>query len=575
MIEFRDSLIKYLQDEKEFCEAEIASHKLLSREEKAQKGLLICDAIAESLYNSNKCIFRFSENNTKVRLGDMVKVRSTRTNAVVDTPMMVLEVSTDYFVIETGECPISDGSTWDIELSEVSMFDTFISVLESVDESAPGAYFLQQLAGKEQPTDESMFGAEPKAIEMANIYADILNECQMDALYYSIKQPSLRLIQGPPGTGKTHVLACIANIMSSIGMEVAIVAKTHQAVNNALNAIKKRNSNLNVIKIGQSIRSEGLYESVLPFEKYFDYLIWRKREKNRETADVVGMTLQASAVNMCLRNSGFKPQVVLVDEASQIPLAEAAIVGVSGAGSVIFIGDDRQMSPIFVEPLEKDILSVSIFQYIANNYPEIKDVLNVSYRMNEEICSFDSRNFYEPYGIKLISADSAKDRKLVIDASSCGDERITEILGSEDSIHVLNVSQEKHEEENVEEALFAAQCAAVAMQHGISSRDIAIVTPFRKQVNAIRNAFKFLKWPENERPLVDTVERLQGQDVEMIILSFSVSDKAYYSQIKEFLLNRNRLNVMVSRAKTKVVILKSEIVNLSINICDNQKKQII
>ena len=135
MIEFRDSLIKYLQEEKEFCEAEIAAHKLLSREEKAIEGLLICDTVAEPQKNSNECIFRYAENNTKARLGDMVKIRSTRTNEAVDTLMMILEVTTDYVVIETGNHEFTEGSTWDIEISEVSMFDTFISVLESIDES--------------------------------------------------------------------------------------------------------------------------------------------------------------------------------------------------------------------------------------------------------------------------------------------------------------------------------------------------------------------------------------------------------------------------------------------------------
>jgi superfamily I DNA and/or RNA helicase len=103
------------------------------------------------------------------------------------------------------------------------------------------------------------------------------------------------------------------------------------------------------------------------------------------------------------------------------------------------------------------------------------------------------------------------------------------------------------------------------MQHGMSPSDIAIVTPFRKQVNAIRNAFKFLRWSEEDRPLVDTVERLQGQDVDMIRLSFAVPDNEYYNKIKGFLLNRNRLNVMISRAKTKVVILKSNIIDLNLN----------
>ena len=56
-------------------------------------------------------------------------------------------------------------------------------------------------------------------------------------------------------------------------------------------------------------------------------------------------------------------------------------------------------------------------------------------------------------------------------------------------------------------------------------------------------------------PLMDTVERLQRQDVKMIVISMSVTDKAYYNEHESFLLNPNRLNVMISRAKSKVVIL--------------------
>lgn len=241
-----------------------------------------------------------------------------------------------------------------------------------------------------------MFGADPKVIQLSETLLSGLNEAQEEAVYYAIKQPTLRLIQGPPGTGKTHVLSCISKIISMVGNEVAIVAKTHQAVNNALNAVKKNAPQLNVIKVGQELRSDGLSDSILNFESYKTDLSWRREQNKRKgmTADVVGMTLQASMANMCLRNSGFKPQVVLVDEASQIPVAEAAIIGASGAGTIIFIGDDRQMPPIFMEELEKDPLSVSIFEHLAKTHPLIKDVLNISYRMNSEICSYVSEHFY-------------------------------------------------------------------------------------------------------------------------------------------------------------------------------------
>ena len=64
----------------------------------------------------------------------------------------------------------------------------------------------------------------------------------------------------------------------------------------------------------------------------------------------------------------------------------------------------------------------------------------------------------------------------------------------------------------------------------------------------------------DDLPLIDTVERLQGQDVKCIILTFASSSEGYIKETEGFLFNHNRLNVMISRAKTKVVIVGSELV---------------
>lgn len=566
MNDFKEHLLEYLKNEREISKNEIDRHKSMSPKEKEVEGLMIRDArisITDDENGSDEYRLRFENNYTKIRLGDKILL-TPEGRSQIKTPFTVLEVAPKYMIIKANGTAFDESCLWDIDLHEISSFDTFIAILEKMDEVSPGAYFINQLSGKEQPKGESMFGASPKAMQLSKSLFSELNNAQMNAVKNAIKQPSIRLIQGPPGTGKTHVLSCISKIMSMVGNEVAIVAKTHQAVNNALNAVKKNAPELNVIKVGQELRSDGLDNSILNFESYKSYLNWRngKKKKKGTYADVVGMTLQASTANMCLRNSGFKPQVVLVDEASQIPVAEAAIIGASGAGTIIFIGDDRQMPPIFMEELEKDPLSVSIFEHLAKIYPMIKDVLNISYRMNSEICSYVSEHFYRPYGIDLQPGGPNKDKRMVIDCFEEPDKRMEGIFGSEaPSIVTLNVSQvEGYEDENMEEALFAAQVAAVAMQYGVSKEDIAVVTPFRKQVNAIRTAFRGLRWLEEDIPLVDTVERLQGQDVRMIILSFTVNDSIYYNKVKSFLLNANRINVMISRAKEKVVILKSSII---------------
>jgi superfamily I DNA and/or RNA helicase len=112
------------------------------------------------------------------------------------------------------------------------------------------------------------------------------------------------------------------------------------------------------------------------------------------------------------------------------------------------------------------------------------------------------------------------------------------------------------EEENEGEANAVVELVKALLVEGRKPSDLAVITPFRKQVRLIRS--KALDEIAGDLPLIDTVERLQGQDVECIILSFAASDEGYIRGIDGFLFNLNRLNVMISRAKTKAVIFGSE-----------------
>ena len=62
--------------------------------------------------------------------------------------------------------------------------------------------------------------------------------------------------------------------------------------------------------------------------------------------------------------------------------------------------------------------------------------------------------------------------------------------------------------------------------------------------------------------LIDTVERLQGQDVDVIIITTSISDEEYYKTNLLFVENPNRWNVMISRAKKKVIVIKSPLITI-------------
>ena len=562
MIAFRNSLLDYLGAEKDLATKETDRRKALSRSDKIDEGLILPECpITASVGGRGftEYCFRIPGDQMAFRIGERVSISRHGASAVKGT---VLDSSFDTLVVRVEKNSLDETQLWDLESSDSPLYDGFISSLSSIDESAPGASFLEQLCGKKDPVDNPTFGPNPLALGKARDYGKELDVSQEDALLTCAGQPSLHLVQGPPGTGKTRVLASLAASLSFAGMEVSIVAKTHQAVNNALNAVIKRSPATTVVKVGQLTRSEGLDPAVMTFDTYSDYLTWRKKSKRRgRTSDVVGMTLNAAAVNMCLRNTGFKPQSVLVDEASQIPVAEAAMLGASGAGSIIFFGDDRQMPPIFYAELKTDSLSESVFSFIRRLYPDRCSVLGVSYRMNDEICSFVSRAFYEPYGVTVSPSPVSAPRRLVL-TDDADDKRIPAIFTADvPSIVSLNVSEKTDwRNSNQEEALFAADIACYAVRAGVKPVDIAIVTPFRHQVSRIRAALRSSGL--TDPPLVDTVERLQGQDVRLIILSFSVTDSYYYASVRDFLQDKNRLNVMVSRAKEKVVILNSGLVRI-------------
>ena len=535
--EYKNKLLSYLNEEKELIEKDIQDHLELSDEEKVEQGYLIKGCLVTD--SKDGCSeLSTPENNTKLRGGDRVELIELSSGKSIQAT--VIENTFDTISVNA---PLRLSSQYDILVKEGFYLDPLISVLDYLEEGASGTSYIKQLCNIEQPRNE---GYRPIDTSRVDIPKD-LDSTQREAVEKVLKCPSLYCIQGPPGTGKTNVLATIASIFSKCGREVLIISNTHQAVNNALNKIA--GNHLPVIKIGETLKAQSMSDHIQKYKSFSDYnKVRRKSTRNTRYGAIVGMTLHAAIINLGLRRSGFAPTLVLVDEASQIPLTLAAGIASFGAGSIIFIGDDRQMPPIFHPELTNNDLSVSIFSHLSNLYPDFKTVLDTSYRMNSTICKFVSEAFYEPYGIKLQSHASIADRH--IDGESI-----------QDAVTYINVATDCCKDFNQEEAKKAVEQAAKYKSMGY---DVAIVTPYRKQVNMVYDQWK-AQGGKTDEILVDTVERLQGQDVDVIILTTSVSDTEYYKENILFLLDRQRMNVMISRAKQKVIIIKSPIVDFNLN----------
>jgi len=555
----KESLLTYLNKEKELIEEDIQQNALLPEEVRVQKGYTIPNAIKTQTADNYQYVFTFEENNSKFRPGDKVLLQGKMTNQEVECTI----IENGYVELSLEASRELKESAYDINVKECMLLKPLISLLEQLQDGMPGAYFFKLLAGLEEPVLNGL-GAIDEGIISDIVKVGEFDNYQKEAIVKSLRRPSLYCIQGPPGTGKTNVLSSIASAFAQTGHDVLILSGTHQAVNNALNKISKNNSRLQVTKIGAALKAEGLINRIEKVS-YGEFLGQRKKTK-KKVPDIVGMTFHAAIIQMGLMHRGFLPSIILVDEAGQIPLAYASVFGMFGSGSIVLIGDDKQMPPIYHEKLRDDALSCSVFEHVRQLYPDIISMLSVTYRMNSQITEVVDRLFYSINGGRQLFSSSFSASKRLLLNSENEDSIIRNALNNPESFIRINVNAATDcTDENLEEAKAIALLVKEALETGISYHEIAIITPYRRQVRAIRNSL--LEIYPFELPIIDTVERLQGQDVEMVIISFCSTNYHFICKTSEFLFNPNRINVMISRARSKVVIYASDaIVNANRNL---------
>ena len=555
MEEFRDNLLKYLYVEKKLAEEEAEKQKNMSREEKVENCLLLINVTIkchkDDIYELN-----VPDNYSKLRAGDKVVI--VNENNSTECEATIIDVFFDTLTISCDK-ELDTKAAFSIEQKSPDLLQALISCLEGIYSGVPGAAFLRLLSGEEKLELVDFLKVDINNVPHFNGIKKILNKEQLEAVSAMLEYPPVHVLQGPPGTGKTAVLAAIAIATALMNREVVIIANTHHAVNNALQKIRSLDKNASLIKVGAALKAEELDDTILKFEKFSEYYDYSyKNRKKKRSGHIIGMTIWGAITHLGLRHHAhFRPYISLVDEASLMPLSLATILGKT-APSVCLFGDSRQMPPIFRPELEGNDNSVSILDYCSKNVEGVPvTALHTTYRMNEDITNVVSKSFYEPYGITLHSAESVSDN--IFTSAYLSEKGLYSSVVYVDS----SISTPLCEEENEGEANAVIQMLKALLLEGNAPSDLAVITPFRKQVRLIRSKAHEMIDCE-DLPLIDTVERLQGQDVKCIILSFASSSDSYIKGIKGFLFNANRLNVMISRAKTKVVIFASESVQVKL-----------
>lgn len=375
-------------------------------------------------------------------------------------------------------------------------------------------------------------------IEAGEVFATAqgCNARQAEAVGMALGAEHIACIQGPPGTGKTRALALIAERLVARGERVFMTSHTHMAINNALNKIAARG--VPTVKVAGS--REGLAANVAYVE---DLANWEGLPV--EGGYVVGATPFAT----CNRLEAYSFDTVIFDEASQITLP-LALMAMRKGNCYIFIGDQKQLPPVM---LSRSVLaddSLSIFSRLTSQKAEHTVMLDQTYRMNQWLTDWPSRTYYKQ---RLKAAGSNQQRHLQLQNVP---ERFAEIFDPQASVVFIPTGDRAAKTRNPVDAQWVCDLCHAAHASGLPLGQIGIVTPYRAQGRAIQQLLIKRFGRESAKQVVaDTVERMQGQERELIILSMASGDEVFIGAVAEFLFQPERLNVSITRAMTKLIII--------------------
>jgi predicted RecB family nuclease len=336
-------------------------------------------------------------------------------------------------------------------------------------------------------------------------------------------------VHGPPGTGKTFITAkVIARLVTEHHWRVGVVAQSHAVVENLLGTVVS--AGVDPDRVGKKKSPDAPWRDV-PEKDYPAFIAGTAWDFANGTRVPLGSL-----------------DVLVVEEAGQYSLANTIAVAPS-ARNLMLLGDPQQL-PQVSQGTHPEPVNESALGWLVEGHPVLPPdrgyFLDLSYRMHPAVCGPVSRLSYD--GQLHSREDVSAGRRLE---------------GVAPGVRVLSVDHDGNSTDSPEEAdaiigaigaLLDAPWTDEAGTRPLGQKDVLIVTPYNAQVVTLRRRLDAAGLTDVE---VGTVDKFQGRQAPVVFVSMTASSADDVPRGISFLLNRNRLNVAVSRAKYAAVIVRS------------------
>lgn len=357
---------------------------------------------------------------------------------------------------------------------------------------------------------------------------------------------SVLAVQGPPGTGKTFVAArVIANLVDD-GWRVGVVAQGHDVVNHLLDCVA--NAGVDPSRIGKKKKPARSRWTDVKEAHYWKFLA------DHDDGCVVGGTAWDFTHPDRVRRGLL--DLLVVDEAGQFSLADTLAVSVA-AQRMLLLGDPQQLPQVShgTHPAPVDESALGWLSEGRTLPPELGYFLECTWRMHPHLTAAVSRLAYEG---RLHAKVPQTTERVMRDGSG---RTVSPGLTVRTVVHRARAVSAPEEAqavlEAVEEALgWSWQGSAEERARPMTPHDILVVAPYNAQVGLIRQV---LADAAVSGVRVGTVDRFQGQEAPLVIVSMTASSPEDVPRGMDFLMSTNRLNVAISRAQWRSVVIRSDV----------------